>query len=65
MKTLKTILRVILTLGVAVGLILMCGQKEDGSCDLVWSLGWMAEMVISGWLLVKLFPETFKDHVEI
>lgn len=61
MKAFKSILKGILTIGVIAGFILMIGENEDGSCNIAWSLSWFAEMVFCGWLLVKLFPETFKS----
>ena len=57
-KFIKSIIKAVLTLGVLLGLICMTGENVQ----IIWSLLWLAEMLICGWALVKLFPEDFKEE---
>ena len=61
-KFIKSIIKVVLTLGVLLGLICMTGEIEDMNAQIIWSLSWMVEMFICGWALIKLFPEDFKEE---
>ena len=57
-KFFKSIIKAVLTLGVLLGLICMTGENVQ----IIWSLLWLAEMFLCGWVLVKLFPEDFKEE---
>lgn len=63
MKThFKSILKVVLTIAVCVGLVFLTAESGDAKSQIIWSISWMAEVAISGWALVKLFPEDFKSE---
>ena len=61
-KFIKSIIKAVLTLGVMLGLICLTGEIEDMNAQIIWSLSWMAEIVLCGWALTKLFPEEFKEE---
>lgn len=60
-KSIKSIVKAILVMGVIAGFILMLGEGKSFKQEFIWNMSWMAEMLISGCLLVKLFPEDFKE----
>ena len=61
-KFFKSIIKAILTLGVVLGFILLTGESENMNLQIVWSASWIAVMFLCGWMLVKLFPEDFKEE---
>ena len=46
----KKILDTICGLGCVMSIVLAGGERADGSCCLVWTLGWMAAAVLLAWL---------------
>ena len=48
MKEMKKILKTILAVGCFAAIILAGAENADGSCDLVWTLAWMAVAVLCG-----------------
>lgn len=58
----KNIGKALLTIGCIAGLILMMGEELDGSCNTLWTFGWMALAVICGRGLMRAFPEIFKEE---
>lgn len=58
-KSIKTIIKVILTIVACLSFILMSAERQDGSACLPWSLGCMAAFAISAILLDKM---DYKDE---
>ena len=50
----KKALKTILAVACFAGIILAGCEERDGSCNLVWTLGWMAVAVAAGRGLVKM-----------
>lgn len=50
----KKILEIICGLSCLVCLVLAGGENPDGSCNLVWTLSFLALAVFFGWALGKL-----------
>ena len=44
----KKILNTILAVACFAGIVLAGCENMDGSCDIVWTLGWMTEATITG-----------------
>lgn len=63
MKTIKKIAKPILTLGLIAGLILMLGEGKSFKQEFIWNISWMAEVILCGVSLIKLFPEDFKEDI--
>lgn len=59
----KKFIKAILTIGFIIGFVAMMGESSDKSIQYIWTFGWMAEMLLCGWGLVKLFPNDFKEDV--
>lgn len=53
-KALKTILGLICIIGI----ILAGGEEADGSCNIIWTLSWLAVALVAGMGLNKLIEET-------
>ena len=53
----KKILSYILLILAVLSVVLMCAENQDGSINLLWSLGWLSVMVSSALLWQKLNPE--------
>jgi len=49
------IIEVILGLFCAIAIILACGERPDGSCDIWWTIGWLAIAVVVGLIWGKYF----------
>lgn len=62
-STTKKIVEVILKIVFSISLILMCAEKEDGSIGILWSLGWMAALVISSLLLAKVMSRDKSETI--
>lgn len=60
-KFIKSAIKFILSMGVCMGFVLMCGESENALIQFGWTMFWMGEMLLSGWALFKLFPEEFKE----
>ena len=54
-KFIKSVVKEALAVGVVLGVVLLTGESENMNTQIVWSLAWMAEAFVCGWLLVKLF----------
>lgn len=54
MKTVKKIVKTVLAIVCFTAIILAGGENPDGSCNLVWSLSWIAVAYISGRHYMKL-----------
>lgn len=54
-KALTSIVEFVLIMGIILGFLLAACENEDGSCNIVWSLSWLAEMVVSGFLYTRFF----------
>ena len=50
----KKIVKSILAVACFAGIILAGGENPDGSCNLIWTLGFMAIAVVSGLGLKKM-----------
>ncbi len=50
----KKTLSIICGLGCLTSIVLAGGQAEDGSCDLPWTLGFLALAALCGWAYGKL-----------
>jgi len=44
----KKVYKALLTTAILVGIILAGAENPDGSCNLAWTLGWMALITFSG-----------------
>lgn len=53
-KAIKKIVEVILTIVACASFVLMFGETEDGSICLPWSLGCIAMLTISSYILGKM-----------
>ena len=53
-KTIKKIIEAILIIIACVALVLMTGQAEKESTQLLWSLGWMAVLAIDCKILDRM-----------
>jgi len=49
-KTIKSLLGALCL----IGLILGSCEEPDGSCNLAWTIGWLAASGLSGWGLKKM-----------
>ena len=56
----KKILSYILLILAVLSVVLMCAENQDGSINLLWTLGWLGVMVSSALLWQKLNPEKDK-----
>ena len=54
MKAFKKIVKTVLAIVCFTSIILAGGENPDGSCNLVWSLSWIAVAYISGRHYMKL-----------
>ena len=54
MKTFKQIVKTVLAVVCFTSIILAGAENPDGSCNLVWTLAWMAVAVLSGRGFFKL-----------
>ena len=57
----KTIIKSILSLTCLAGIVLAGGENQDGSCDLAWTLSWLAVSVLAGALLKRIFYNPIKN----
>ena len=53
-KSIKKIIEAVLTIIACLSFILMCAERPDGSICLPWTLGWLAALTISAFLLDKM-----------
>lgn len=60
-KIIKSAVKAILTLGAAIGFILMTAECENINLQFLWTISWAGEMALCAWGLVKLFPDEFKE----
>lgn len=54
MKTFKNIVKTVLAIVCFTSIILAGAENPDGSCNLVWTLSWIAVAYISGRHYMKL-----------
>lgn len=50
----QKIFKAVLTAACFTGIILAGAENPDGSCNLLWTLGWMAVAVASGFGIKKM-----------
>lgn len=53
-KAIKKIIEVILTIFACLSFVLMVGEKADGSACIPWTLGCLAVLIISGYILGRM-----------
>lgn len=54
MKAFKKIVEVILKLTAATAFAMMFAESSNGSCDILWTLSWMAVLTISAVILGRM-----------
>ena len=50
----KKIVKFVLSVACIAGIILAGCEESDGSCNLIWTLGWLSVAVASGFGIKKL-----------
>jgi len=50
----QKLFKAVLTAACFTGIILAGAENPDGSCNLLWTLGWLAVVVVSGFGLKKM-----------
>ena len=50
----KNVLKTILAVACFAGIILAGSEEPDGSCNIIWTLGWLSAAVLSAYGLKKM-----------
>lgn len=57
----KKLISSILGTACVASMMIACAENADGSCDLVWTLSWLAAAIVLGWLYTMVDSKPIKS----